>query len=396
MGDTSNVNKAARPAATFDCSDCGKRLPRSAFAKAELNRGGGGCCRDCAQVLKCGGCNGLFAPAKLNARSRCRKCDENAQVEKLLQTPKDEVTHFGIEQALRLDREAEHEILLVCQKCGINERLVLQRILDFHRLPYVTTQNGMHFCELCDMTFGELAVTQGQRVQMSAAPEQIDWKGCPSPRLAFNVGDIYSIAELLKTGNDRWFFRTLVAPPLPAVRTKPMPTERAEIAGFTPPAGQGNISRGSTTPDGEVACTATCNTFESFWAPVDATAQGRQMSPLLEHVSGSAHKAHEADIASGRTSLVSRAALKMARDLGEEPAMALGRFRAGLELLGRFCEPRDVEAAAKLERVRNLNIPVKFLREVLPGRQDFLWITPDELWAAEERYEQRRKRGSRK
>ena len=57
----------------------------------------------------------------------------------------------------------------------------------------------------------------------------------------------------------------------------------------------------------------------------------------------------------------------------------MSRFRAGLGLANRFCEPLHVESARKLERVRDLEIPVKFLREVLPGRQEFLWITPEEL-----------------
>lgn len=334
-------------------------------------------------------------PAQLNPRSRCRKCQENAQVDKLLQTPKDEVTQFGVEHALRLDREAEHEVLLTCQKCAICERMVLQRILDFLRVPFVTTQNGMHYCELCDIAFGELVVAQGQRVHMSSSHDQIDWKGCPGPRLAFNITENFSVAELRKARNDRWFFRTLVAPPKPTGVAKLVPVE-AEASEFAPPGRQGGSSSSNALAGSDVPSTTPSQTFTSFWAPLDATVEGGLPSPLMEHLNSTNHKNYEAVVVAGKQTLVGRAAIKLARHFGEEPTLALSRFRAGLGITGRFCEPQHVELAAKLERVRDTGIPVKFLREVLPLRQDFLWITPAELWEAEEKHEQRRKRGTRK
>lgn len=387
-GDTSNVNKAALPAASFECTACRKSLPRSAFAKADLNRGGSGRCRDCGQRACCKKCQVWLLPAQLDAKSTCQRCRENAQVDRLLQTPKDEVTHFGVESALRLDREAEHEMLMVCQKCGICERLVLQRILDFIRVPFVTTQNGMHFCELCDTTFGEVRVKRGQVVHIAVAPDRIDWTGSPGSRLAVNVEDSHTVAELRKVSNDRWFFRTLATPPNTAVReassgsqTKPRHLAADVMADV--------LADGYPKPSPGTA-------FESFWAPLDSTVEGRELSPIAEHLNGKVHKDYETVVAEGSQLLVSRAALKLAKRLGEDPSMSLGRFRAGLGIVGRFCAAPDVEHAERLQRVRDVNIPVKFLREVLPTRTDFLWITSGELWEAEEKYEQRRKRGSKK
>mmetsp|Transcript_69614 Transcript_69614/g.193738 ORF Transcript_69614/g.193738 Transcript_69614/m.193738 type:complete len:406 (-) Transcript_69614:64-1281(-) len=397
-GDTSNVNKKAVPSATFDCSGCGKRLPRSAFAKAELSRGGASRCRDCAQRVQCGGCSSWLLPAQIDAKATCRKCRENVQVDRLLKTPKDEVTHFGIERVLQLDRQAEHEILFACQRCGISERMVLQRILDFLRVPYVATHNGMHFCELCDTTFGEVVVNPGQRVRMATASNRINWAGCPGPRLVFSLGDKHTVAELRKASNDRWFLRALAAPLKPpgAIEHDATEQKHAMVANhFVPPV---EISSDSACgiADSCVHAMTLSRSFESFWAPLDATVEGQQPPPLMEHLASSSHKFHEAAIAACEKVLVSRAAISLARKLGEEPVMALSRFRAGLGLEGRFCEPRHFELAAKLERVRDANIPVKFLRDALPARKDFLWITSAELWEAEEKYEQRRKRGIRK
>eukprot|EP00931_Biecheleriopsis_adriatica_P065278 TRINITY_DN39869_c0_g1_i1.p1 TRINITY_DN39869_c0_g1~~TRINITY_DN39869_c0_g1_i1.p1 ORF type:complete len:465 (+),score=79.93 TRINITY_DN39869_c0_g1_i1:117-1397(+) len=418
-GDTSNINKAAKPSPLFDCTSCGKRLPRSMFAKAELNRGGNGRCRECAHGVFCKGCNSWLVQAEVHGKSTCRKCQENAQVDRLLQTPKDEVTHFGVEHVLRLDRETEHEALLVCQMCGISERMVLQRILDFIRVPFVATRNGMHFCELCNETFPQLPVSQGQRVCMDPGGGKIDWTGCPGLRLAFIPGEVFTVAELVKTPNDRWFFRTLATPPKP-----PKPTAGTSAANTKQNTHFGNqisVSAGSSNacPDGAKSSGqlekmsshfappmrgkdlisgsyAALPTFASFWAPLDATLEGRRPSPLVQHLGSTSHKAFETVVASGCQMLVSRAALKLARELGESPTMSLSRFQAGLGITDRFCDSEQAANAAKLERVRDSHIPVKFLREVLPSRQDFVWITAAELCEAEEKYEQKRKRSSRK
>lgn len=324
-------------------------------------------------------------PSQLDAKSKCQKCQENAEVDRFLKTPKDEVTHFGVERALQLDRDAEHELLLVCQKCGLSERMVLQNILDFLRVPYVTTKNTLHFCELCDKTFGELTVVQGHSVHMAASVK--DWTGCPGPRLAFGLGEAYTIAELVKSPQDRWFFRTLAIPPKRVLsQSDPRPVVTTTENKFCPP----DRNDGSSAP-------AALSTFQSFWAPLDATEEGRLVSPLMKHLNGSSHKAHEAAVLAGVKLLVSRAAIKLAKNLGNEgPTMALSRFRDGLGLAGRFCEPKDVDLARKLERVRDIEIPVKFLRSIFPGKQNFLWISPDEFWEAEAKYEQRQKRGTRK
>lgn len=304
-------------------------------------------------------------PEKLEGNARCRKCRENEQVDRFLRTPKDEVTHFGPFDVLCVQREAEHSMLLACHRHGLWERLVLQRILDFVRVPFVTSHSGMHYCELCDKTFSDLAVKQGQQVRMSIPDTQADWSGCPGLRLTFNTGDTYTVAELLKIDTAaRWFFKVL----------KPIGKERVK-------------HQGSGAHDMR---------FGAFWAPLDASAQGEQPSQLLEHLQGTAHKTHEQAIGSGSILLVSHAAIKLASKLGEPPRTTMSRFRVGLGLTSRFCEASHVERAAKLERVRNLDIPVKFLRETLSWMQDFLWIAPEELREVEDKYKKRKSRCSRK
>eukprot|EP00746_Dinoflagellata_sp_MGD_P004629 gnl/MRDRNA2_/MRDRNA2_108964_c0_seq1.p1 gnl/MRDRNA2_/MRDRNA2_108964_c0~~gnl/MRDRNA2_/MRDRNA2_108964_c0_seq1.p1 ORF type:complete len:398 (+),score=60.35 gnl/MRDRNA2_/MRDRNA2_108964_c0_seq1:94-1287(+) len=385
-----------KPESAPTCSVCEKDLPRSAFPKAELNRGGSRRCRNCGQQKQCRRCNEWFLASQLDERSHCRKCGENAQVDRFLQTPKDEVTQFGVEIALQIDRESEYQLLLAGYRCGLHERMVLQRILDFLRVPFVTTQNSMHFCELCDETFQELAVKQGQLVQIATLNRKIDWLGCPEPHLKFNSNETYTVAELLKAPNDRWFFRTLV---------KPVKSQNEEEA---------ILSRGCFNPPDRSAVKTVindvCNNiaannssdlravpeFQSFWAPLDLTVEGQQPSPSVVHLNSTTHKAHEAEVADGAKALVSRAAIRLAKKLDEEPSLTLSRFRSGLGLTKRFCEPKHLQLAEKLERVRDVGIPVKFLREILPHRQDFLWITADEFWEAQEKYEMRRKKSSRK
>lgn len=394
------INKKATTAPT--CSVCEKDLPRSAFSKAELSRGGSSRCRDCGLQKQCKGCNEWLLPALLDGRSRCGKCRENAQVDRLLGTPKDEVTQFGVELALHLDREAEYQLLLVCLRCGLYERMVLQIILDFLRVPFVTTHNGIHFCELCDETFPEVAVKHGQLVQMATLNKEVDWTGCPGPRLPFHPNETYTVAELAKASNDRWFFRTRAKSQESLVKPLELQSENSAASphSFKPPAratARTVVSDVCNTCSLEnVSDVHTLSEFQSFWAPLDATVEGRQASPSVVHLNSTIHKAHEAEVAEGRKVLVSRAAIKLATKLGEEATLTLSRFRTGLCLAGRFCEPHHAQLAEQLERVRDVGIPVKFLREVLPARQDFLWITPDEFWEAQEKYEMRRKKGLKK
>lgn len=221
---------------------------------------------------------------------------------------------------------------------------------------------------------------QGHVLHMAIPVEKIDWNGCPGPRLAANIDVNYTVAELRKTTCDRWFFRTLIKP---TKVTNAGPSSGPQVSQNSAEKGYPKLGAGLA--------------FESFWAPLDATIEGRHISPLFEHLHGKVHRDHEECVASGSKLLVSRAAISVAKKVGEDPAMSLGRFRAGLGLASRFCEPKDVERAEQLQRVRDVNIPVKFLREALPARTDFLWITTDELWEAEDKYEQqRRKRGGKK
>jgi len=215
-------------------------------------------------------------------------------------------------------------------------------------------------------------------VQMATQNESIDWTGCPNPHLIFCLNEKYTVAQLSKMPNDRWYFRTLSRLPDDHVPSQHSSTSPARVAGRA-------VSNSSSS-----------NTFESFWAPLSATVEGQLPSPSITHLSGNVHKSHEEAVAAGCKLPVSRAAIKLAKKLGEEPSLTLSRFQVGLGLVGRFCEPCHVEAAEKLERVRDVGIPVKFLREVLPVRESFLWITTSEFWEAQERYEQRRKKSSRK
>lgn len=369
--------------AAVRCTACSKFLPRSAYSKPELGRGGGGRCRNCAQRVQCDGCNVWLLPEKLQGSSRCRRCQENEQVDRLLQTPKDEVTHFGAFRAMRLQREAEHTMLLVCHKYGIWERMVQQRILDFLRVPYVTSHGGMHYCELCDKAFRDLAVEQGHQVRMSMPDTQADWAGCPGPQLVFTAGETLTVAELARSTNDRWFFKVL----------KPVTKVGQRTSNLRNDLDSSIFSQRKRVNKNNEPLAITC---DAFWAPLDATAQGEQPSQLAEHLQSSTHKSYEAAVCSGQTMLVSRAAIELAGKLGERPTTAMSRFKVGLGHANRFCESSHVEMARKLERVRDLDIPVKFLREVLPHRQDFLWITPDELQEAEDKYEKRKRKGSRK
>merc|ERR1712060_812346 len=87
----------------------------------------------------------------------------------------------------------------------------------------------------------------------------------------------------------------------------------------------------------------------SFWAPLSATLEGRKPPLLPKHLESSKHKEYEEAISLGRSLLVSRAAIELAGKLDERPTTSLSRFRAGLGITGRFCEPGDPERARRLE-----------------------------------------------
>jgi hypothetical protein len=308
-------------------------------------------------------------PEHLEGKSQCRRCSENLQVDRLLHTPKDEVTHFGALHILRLQKEIEYTLLLVCHRHGLWERLVLQKILDYLRVPFITSQMGMHYCELCDQTFMENAVKQGQTVHMERCGTPADWFECPGPALTFSLGSACTIAELRKVSAGKWFFKTNVVVPQSSLNKLDSAVHADERQNSK---GMGNLS-----------------VVQPFWAPLSTTAEGRRPSTLIEHVGSKVHKDHEEAIVNGRMLLVSRAAIDLAKSTEERLTTSLSRFRAGLGISGRFCAPEDVERASRLERVRDSGIPVKFLREVLPRRFD-LWVTKEELLMAEDLYSQKK------
>lgn len=363
------------------CAECKKSRPRSAFPKAELAASSGARCRTCVQGMLCSGCNqllpiGTFDEAHAHRRAGggemlCRTCQDNAQIDRLLQTPKDEVTHFGSHFVFQLQREAEHTLLLACHRYGLSERLLLQKILDFLRVPFIMSQNGMHYCELCDDTFPE--VVQRERVHMAISSEAADWSGCPGARLKFSPKMSFKVAELRKVPSGEWFFRTQI------------PQRTAE-----------QISE--DLDHGEVL-----THFQTRWAPMSATLESREPSALSQHHQSPRHRFLEESVSSGRSCLLNRAALGLARRLNERPSMTLSRLRDGLGLNTRFCCPEDVHRASMLERVRDLDIPLRTVRDALckGGRErQLLWITRPELLVVEDLYQSQakgvRKKGSQR
>lgn len=274
------------PASAVVCSACHKELPRSAFPKNEFSKSGGRKnatprCRECAQRILCHGCNLWLRPALFHGSEiergepRCLRCRENTEIDRLLQTPKDEVTHYGAWKASRLQRETEYAVILVCNSRGLCEQFILRRIIDLLRIPFVASYKSMHYCELCDATFDD--------------------------------------------------------------------------------------------------------------------------SELKKHLTQTLHVATAASVKRGAMCLVSHEAKKLAVTLQERPTISLSRFRAGLGITDRFCNCGDAERAKQLHRVRDLDVPAKLLREVLPeDRQQAMWVTPDELFLLEDEYRLRSRKGSRR
>eukprot|EP00812_Abedinium_dasypus_P009765 NODE_3430_length_786_cov_420.560876.p5 GENE.NODE_3430_length_786_cov_420.560876~~NODE_3430_length_786_cov_420.560876.p5 ORF type:complete len:85 (+),score=19.30 NODE_3430_length_786_cov_420.560876:3-257(+) len=81
---------------------------------------------------------------------------------------------------------------------------------------------------------------------------------------------------------------------------------------------------------------------------------------------------------------------------GESPLTSLNRFHEGLGLTGRFCASAAVEHAALLERANSSGLSAKFLQAMFPGRKQVLWLTRDELLAAEEEHQRVGRRSSRR
>mmetsp|Transcript_153781 Transcript_153781/g.294789 ORF Transcript_153781/g.294789 Transcript_153781/m.294789 type:complete len:394 (+) Transcript_153781:72-1253(+) len=379
--------RAARDNQAVICAECGKSRPRSAFPKTELAGRGGERCRLCAPV-QCRGCNqwlppGKFDEGQLGRRSSggeacCRTCQGNEQIDRLLQTPKDEVTHFGSHFVFQLQREAEHILLLACHRYGICERLLLQKILDFFRVPFIHSQNGMHYCELCDDTFQE--VRARERVQMAIHSNAADWSGCPGARLAFITNQVFQVAELQRVPSGQWFFRAQVR----QAREVRLGEDVPDIE--------------TLLEDGHMRAQfkkeqAPPTHFQSRWAPWSATMESRGRSAIMEHHRSMLHKKLEERVASGRSCLLNHAALQLSKRLGERPSMSLSRLRDGLGLRTRFCSACDVEQASSLERVRDLDIPLRVVKEALGKGRDgqLLWITRSELFAVEDAYQSQMK-----
>jgi len=350
------------------CPDCRRSLPKAAFSKD-----GGGRCRECTQGFVCAGCNSYLprsafedssGPPIKSFESACRTCRGNAQVDRLLGTPADEVTHFGALAARRLRSEAEYALLLVCHRHGIFHRSVPERILSFARVPYIVSGGGQNYCELCDFTFTEVFARSRVQMAPTAVPAS-EWAGCPGERLHFRGGQWVEVAEFHKSPQSgRWFFMT------------------QEL--------QRRSDRGDGNPSQKPW-------YEPRWAPLIATLEGREPTSVAEHLESKKHCDLAALVACGSKIITEHAALDLAKALKERPSTTLSRFRDGLGIDGRFCNPSDTEAARLLQRVRDVDVPPKILREVLPerGGEALLWLRPEELLRAEEAYRQRSRKGSR-
>jgi len=340
------------------CSECGRRLPRSAFPKSELSGAGGGRCRDCVVGVKCSGCQVYLGASRFDAGSRvCRTCSGNTQLDLVLQTPKDEVTHCGALRVQRLEREAEYALLLVCTRRGLHDQMLLRKVLSFLRVPYITSQNGLHYCELCDTSFSESPVAVGARLRMTMMSSAANWTHCPryAAKLRFTAGETHVVNEVRKVEDGTWFFKV-----------------QAKVRGRAAMDAGPNPS------------------FMPLWAPVSATDAAGQPSPLAEHLACETHRRLEDCVGLGTVVLVSQAALKISKQLQERVSLSLSRFKTGLGLVDRFCTPADVEQATCLERVRDAEIPAKFLR-AYAGAQDreLVWMSRETLSAAMEAYEQK-------
>lgn len=387
-GSTKDHGEAKAAGSSLQCPSCKRRRPRSAFTRIELGSNGLGRCRDCCFSARCRGCQEWLSPEHFESTSSgiawdfCKRCKMNTAVDKLLQTPKDEVTHFGPMRVLRLAREAEYALLLSLNRKGLYEEMLLRRIVAFLRVPFVTTQNGVHYCELCDHSFPEAPAAAGQRLKMTIASNSASWGGCPYPsaRLQFLPGESHTAVEVCQGTDGSWFFKTQVK-----ARGKQASEEHA----------------GGVLPQ-----------FVALWAPVSATELGLRPSPQAQHLATEAHRGLEVPVLSGERLLLHRAALRLAKQLHERPGISLSRFVAGLGISERFCCPADVASAGKLERVRDVDVPLKFLREYFDGRpkdawrppglasflggpgREILWLPPDQVMEAQDAYEQHGRRGA--
>jgi len=285
--------------------------------------------------------------------------------------------------------------------------------------------------------FQDIAISQGQRLRTSQGSALADWSGCPGPKLKFAEGESHAVAEVQRVANGHLFFRTVVKarPKRAPAAWRELPLREVmnavdisgdlqqDVFGFFHAQ---NVSKAGElasvsdeylslalaevgenfTPDRHTAVLAVVakardmarlasarlvpDEFVSLWAPVSATVEGGRPSPLVQHLQSKQHTTHVEAISSNRLILVSRAALELARSLGEQPTASLARFQIGLGIKGRFCDPADLDRARRLQRVRDSSVPAKFFRDVLPGRVDVQWVTMDELAEVEEKYAQRK------
>lgn len=327
-------------------------------------------CRDCARTVECRICSAVPRGSR-KATQICQRCSESLQVDKFLQTPKDEVTHFGALEALRLRRETTVTVLMVCCRSGLWEQPILQRIVEFARVPFVTSRNCMHYCELCDAAFDECPVKRGQQVQMADPNLAVRWEGCPGERLKYFAGDRFSAVDLFRALSGEWFFKVQVQ-------------DRRKLA---PESEQAPEVRDTAALDTE-ELTKQRPCWKTCWAPLGATVEGRRPSPLMAHLQSKLHLELSTVVESGQACLISQAALNVAARLGERPETSLSRFREGLGLQGQLCSPADVDRALKLERVRDAQLPAKFLR----GGHS-LWLTREIMLELEEEHQQQKKGG---
>lgn len=295
---------------------------------------------------------------------RCKDSKDSVQIDKMLQTPKDEVTRFGPLEALQLRLQVDLTFLLVCYRRGLWDRPILQRILEMSRPPFITSHNFMHYCEVCDVVFEECALRPGQKLHASVPSRSAVWDGCPGGRLKFIEGECFTAAEIRKTSNGAWFFK-------------------AEVRHY-PRRGEEGVVEDQFAP-----------MFKFLWAPVFAFAEGRQADLLAAHLRIPQHAARAEAVTIGQAHLLSRAASLLARDLGESTATSLSRFRTGLGLQLHLCSSADVERARRLESLKNAQLPLKMVQEVFPEAKQLVWITPEQLMDLEEENQQRRRQKGR-
>jgi len=260
-----------------------------------------------------------------------------------------------------LQRGAEYELMLVCNRHGVHEPSVLQNIVSFNRVPFVVSYGGMHHCELCDEAFSEVPTLH--RVRMVERPRLTDWAGCPGDPLAVQPCFTFAVSEVRRSGNGNWFFRTLARQP-------EKKTQESSSKAFP------------------------C--FKSYWAPLSQTFEGQEPSTLSKHLASESHMRFETKLAESSSALVSHAALTVSKKLHELPSTSLSRFRDGLGLSERFCTATEMQLALQLIRVRDLNVSTKLLREMLPEKKQFSWLTLEEMEHLECQQQRGKKGGHKK